>query len=67
MSKILDKEILKENLYNYYIEHYGERSTDEWLDCPAVNAWIFIRDGKRIMLNCHILTGVVKESVRDIE
>lgn len=61
MSKILTKEELNKRLYEFYLEHYGERDTDEWLEQPAANVWVFKRDGKYISLKAHILNGSVTE------
>ncbi len=60
---ILTKEQFNSNLYKYYVEHYGERDTDEWYEQPAVNVWVFGRDGKYITLKSHILTGEVTEHI----
>ena len=62
---IFDKELYNRNLYEYYIKHYGERDTDEWHEQPAVNVWMFSRDGKTIVLKSHILTGEVTEKIVD--
>ena len=63
MSKILTKEELNKRLYEFYSEHYGERDTDEWLEQPAANVWVFKRDGKYISLKAHILNGSVTEHI----
>jgi len=60
---ILTKEQFNSNLYKYYVEHYGERETDEWFEQPAVNVIVFKRDGKYISLKSHILTGEVTEHI----
>ncbi len=60
---ILTKEQFNSNLYKYYVEHYGERETDEWFEQPAVNVIEFKRDGKYISLKSHILTGEVTEHI----
>lgn len=60
---ILEKEQFNNNLYKYYMEHYGERDTDTWYEQPAVNVWVFGRDGKIITLKSHILTGEVTEHI----
>lgn len=60
---IFDKELYNKNLYEYYVKHYGERDTDKWYEQPAVNVWVFGRDGKIITLKSHILTGDVTVSV----
>ena len=61
--EILKKEQFNEYLYKYYKEHYGEKDTDIWHEQPAVNVWIFCRDGKFIILKSHILTGEVTEQI----
>lgn len=60
---IFDKELYSRNLYEYYVKHYGERDTDKWYEQPAVNVWVFGRDGKIITLKSHILTGEITVSV----
>lgn len=62
-----DKELYNRNLYNYYMEHYGERETDTWYDQPAVNVWVFGRDGKIITLKSHILTGEIEVFTEEIK
>ena len=61
MGKILTEKQLHNRLDKYYKEHCGERDTDNWYVNPAVNVWMFERDGKTIVLQCHILTGEVTE------
>ena len=61
--EILNKEQFNDYLYKYYKEHYGEKSTDVWYEQPAVNVWVFFRDGKFITLKSHILTGEVTEQI----
>lgn len=56
---ILDKNKLNDLLRTYYIENYGERESDEWIEHSAVNVWVFKRDNKYITLQCHILDGKV--------
>ncbi len=63
MAGILTLEEIHSNLETYYKEVYGERKTDEWLGTPAVNVARFVRDGKTVVLNCHITKGSVKEKV----
>lgn len=63
MARILEKEELNNYLYQYYVENYGERDTDEWFEQPAVNVIVFKRDGKYISLKSHILTGKVTEHI----
>jgi hypothetical protein len=65
--KILTKEQFNVKLYEYYVEHYGERDTDIWFEQPAVNVWVFKRDGKYISLKSHILTGEVEVFVESSE
>lgn len=60
---ILSKEKLAEKLYEYYLEKYGEKDTDEFFEQPALNVWVFKRDGKYISLKAHILTGEVEEYI----
>ena len=62
---VLTKEQIELNLKKYYIERYGDNSTDYWYEQPAVNVWVFSRDGKIITLKCHILTGAVSETIQD--
>ena len=57
---ILEKNMMNEHLYNYYKENYGELKTDKWFEQPAVNVWVFEREGKIIILKCHILNGNVE-------
>ena len=57
---ILTKEQFNEKLHKYYVENFGERDTDIWMEQPAVNVWVFKRDGKYISLKSHILTGDVE-------
>lgn len=65
MARILEKEELMNYLYQYYVENYGERDTDEWFEQPAVNVIVFKRDGKYISLKSHILTGKVTEHIEE--
>lgn len=65
MGKILTEKQLHSRLDKYYREHYGECDTDNWYVNPAVNVWMFERDGKTIVLQCHILTGEVTEKIAD--
>lgn len=62
-NKILTKEEFDKKIYDYYLEHYGEKDTDVWYDPPAVNVRVFRRDGKYISLKSHILSGEVEETV----
>lgn len=59
----LAKEQISDYLYKYYVEHYGEKETDIWYEQPAINVWLFNRDGKFITLKSHIITGEVTEKV----
>lgn len=61
--KILTKQELSQKLHDYYVEHYGERETDEWFDPPAVNVWVFKRGDQYISLKAHILSGEVEALV----
>lgn len=61
--KILKKEEFNEHLEKYYQEHYGKRISDIWYEQPAVNVWVFERDGRIITLKSHILTGKVEEYI----
>ena len=61
--KILTEKQLHNRLDKYYKEVYGERDTDEWAVNPAINVWRFIRDGKIITLQCHMLTGEITERI----
>lgn len=62
---ILNKQEFNNYLYEYYKEHYGERDTDTWYEQPAVNVWVFNRDGKFITLKSHMLTGEVTEKITE--
>ena len=62
---ILDKEKLEQCLNEYYEEHYGRQNTDIWYEQPAVNVWVFGRDGKIITLKSHLLTGAVTEKIEE--
>ena len=63
--KILTKEDFNKKLYEYYIEHYGERESDEWFEQPAVNVWVFKRDNQFISLKAHILTGEIEVLIEE--
>lgn len=67
MGKILTEKQLHSRLDKYYKEHFGERDTDDWFVNPAVNVWLFVRDGKLITLQCHIVTGEVTERTKPYE
>ncbi len=60
---MLTKDKLNESLSEYYKNHYGEKDTDIWYEQPAVNVWVFGRDGKIITLKSHVLTGAVEEFI----
>ena len=60
---VFDKELYEKNLREYYMKNYGERETDRWYEQPAVNVWVFGREGKIITLKSHILTGEVTEQI----
>lgn len=62
---ILNKEKLEQCLNEYYEEHYGRQNTDIWYEQPAVNVWVFGRDGKIITLKSHLLTGAVTEKIEE--
>lgn len=62
---MLTKDKLNESLSEYYKNHYGEKDTDIWYEQPAVNVWVFGRDGKIITLKSHVLTGEVTEQVEE--
>ncbi len=47
---ILSKKKINEALFEYYRIKYGERKSDIWYEQPAVNLWVFERDGKIISL-----------------
>lgn len=57
---LLEKQKISQFLYEFYKEKYGKLETDKWFEQPAVNVWVFERDGKIITLKCHILTGEVE-------
>ena len=61
----LNEKQLHSRLDKYYKRYYGERDTDEWAVNPAVNVWMFIREGETIVLKCHIITGEVTEIRKD--
>ena len=62
----LKKEQFNACLRQYYTEHFGERDTDIWYEQPAVNVWVFGRDGKVITLKSHVLTGEVEERTDEL-
>lgn len=64
---LLEKEQFDRLLDAYYTEHYGKRDTDIWYEKPAVNVWVFKRDGNIITLKSHVLTGAVEECVESMD
>ena len=64
--KILTKDDLNKNLYEYYLEHYGEEESDIWHEQPATNVWVFQRGQKIVALKSHILTGAVTETIEEM-
>lgn len=62
--KTLTEKQLHNRLNKYYKNVYGESDFDEWYVNPAVNVWMFVRDGKIITLKCHMLTGEITEDSR---
>lgn len=60
---ILDKKKFEKRLFEYYIEYYGEKTTDVWYEQPAVNVWVFNRGGKIVTLKSHLITGEVTERI----
>ena len=58
---------LSELLHQYYLTHYGFRESDVWYEQPAVNVWVFGRDGKIITLKSHVLTGEVTEQTEEMQ
>lgn len=64
---IFDKELYNRKLYNYYVENYGEKETDTWYEQPAVNVWVFGRDGKIITLKSDIRSGEIEVFTEDIK
>ena len=65
--KILTKSELQECLYKYYMQNYGEKSTDIWYEQSAANVLTFCRDEKVITLKSHILTGDVTEFLEELQ
>lgn len=59
MSKILSNEIISALLKEHYESKYGVRAEDLFYEQPAKNVWMFAREGKIIILSCHILNGSV--------
>lgn len=60
---ILKKEKFDKCLLQYYLKNYGEKETDVWYEQPAVNVWVFGRDGKIITLKSDVRTGEVTEQI----
>ena len=50
-------------LRKYYVENYGENDSDVWYEQPAINVWLFERDGRIIALKSHVLNGRVTEKI----
>lgn len=63
---LLSKEQFAKLLHQYYLKHYSKKETDIWYDQPAVNVWVFGRDGKIITLKSHVLTGNVTEQSEEM-
>lgn len=63
MTDIFDKERFTKSLSEYYINVCGERDTDVWCEQPAVNVWVFKRDGKIITLKSDIRTTEITEYI----
>ncbi len=62
---ILSENTINAMLMSYYIEHYGFRSDEEWLPSEALNIRRFVRDGRLVILRCHIVNGSVSEKVAE--
>ena len=60
---VFDKELYSKKLQEYYSNNFGEDENDIWYEQPAVNVWVFGRDGKIVTLKSHILTGKVEEFI----
>lgn len=63
---LLTKTQFAKILQKYYLENYGELESDIWYEQPAVNAWVFERNGKIITLRCHVLSGEVTEQTEEM-
>lgn len=63
----LDKKEYAERLREFYLRNYGERESDVWYEQPAVNVWVFSREGRIVTLKSHVLTGSVSEYSEYIE
>lgn len=57
---LTDKQV-QTKLKKYYKQNFGELDTDEWYVDPAPNQWMFMRDGKVIVLVCDKITGEIME------
>ncbi|MBQ3055093.1 MAG: hypothetical protein IJC88_03210 [Oscillospiraceae bacterium] len=58
---MLTKEEIQQKLLQYYTEWFGTDDADEWYPSPAVNVWVFRRNGEYIALKCHLLNGTIEE------
>ena len=58
---MLTEKQMQTRLKRYYKKHFGELNTDEWYVDPAPNQWMFMRDGKVIVLVCDQITGEIME------
>lgn len=58
---MLTEKQIQTKLKRYYKKHFGELDTDEWYVDPAPNQWMFMRDGKVIVLVCDQITGEIQE------
>ena len=63
---LLTKTQFQEILRQYYIEHYGEQSSDKWYEQTAINVWVFVRDEKIITIKSHVLTGDITEQIEEM-
>ncbi len=64
MGILADRDI-NLRLMGYYIKNYGFRDDEHWLATDAVNIRRFTRDGRLIILKCHIIKGTVTERVME--
>ena len=65
MDKILSEQMLSALLKKHYEDYYGARCDDFFYEKPARNVWMFLREGKIIVLCCHLVNGRV--SAKEIE
>ncbi len=63
---LLNKTQFTKILQEHYLENYGELESDIWYEQPAVNVWVFERDGKIITLKSHVLTGEVTAQIEEM-